>query len=246
MKFLFLALLFLSQNAFALKIVSTSPAITDMIRLLEEEKTLVAVSDYCKSELTKVGSSLELNIEKVALLKPDWVIVQKSSSLKVIENLKKSKINYLEIKIERLQDIDDSFIKIAELFNKSEQAQKILTDYKSLIPKTKKDQSVIIVLGDDGRGAQWSVASDETLYSDMLELLGHRNSFKGQKGKYALLGPEEILKLNSDTFIFLATNLDVGIFKNKKSRLIFMGSELAQIPSPRIYEFIKELGEKLQ
>lgn len=246
MKGLLLVLLFITQRAFALNIVSTSPAITEMVKLIGEEKSLIAVSDYCQSDLPKVGSSLDLNIEKVALLKPDWVIVQKSSSLRVIENLKRAKIKYLELNIERLRDVDESFLKIARLFNKNEKAQTILDQLKSKIPHIKKGHSVVIVLGDDGRGAQWSVASDETLYSDILSELGHRNAYPGEKGKYSLIGPEQILGLNADVFVFLTKNMDTGLFQKKKARIIFMGNEHAQIPSPRIYEFAKVLGDQLK
>lgn len=246
MKFLLLAIMFYSQQVYAVKIVSTSPAITEMIKLLDEEKSLVAVSDYCKSELPKVGSSLDLNIEKVALLKPDWVLVQKSSSVKVIENLKKAQIPYLELELIRLADIERAFLKIATLLKKIEYAEQVFQSERANVTKSKMAQRVVIVLGDDGRGAQWSVASNNTLYADIIEVLGHKNAFPGESGKYLLIGPEEILKLDADAFVFLTNAIETGLFKHKKAKLIYIGNELAQIPSPKIYTFIQELGERLK
>jgi len=246
---LWIILFLFSFNAYAMGVVSTSPAITEMISMLGEEKSLVGKSDYCKGpDVAKVGSALDLNLEKVFLLKPDLLIIQQNASNKVLGNLKKMKLNTLEIPLERLSDIDTSFLKIAESFKKEELAQKILKEKKIKLYQQKKSKlKALFVIGDDGRGAQWSVAGRSTLYGDVLDYLGLENALTDEQEKFSMIGAEALLKLNPDIIIFLSPETEKSkVFSKLKSRLIYINREDSQIPSPAFYDFIIALQRRLR
>jgi len=248
MKFWIIFFLF-SFKAYAMRVVSTSPAITDMILMLGEEKSLVGKSDYCKGpDVVKVGSALDLNLEKVFLLKPELLIIQQNASNKVLGNLKKMKLNTLEIPLERLSDIDTSFLKIAETYKKMELAQKILKEKKTNLYQQKKSKlKALFVIGDDGRGAQWSVAGKSTLYGDVLDYLGLENALEGEQNKFAMIGAETLLKINPDILIFLSPETEKNkIFSKLKSRMVYINREDSQIPSPAFYDFIIALQGRLR
>lgn len=246
---LWIILFLLSFNAYAMRVVSTSPAITEMILMLGEEKSLVGKSDYCKGpDVPKVGSALDLSFEKVFLLKPELLIIQQNASNKVLGNLKRMKLNTLEIPLERLSDIDTSFLKIAEAFKKTELAQMILADKRAKLYQLKKSKlKALIVIGDDGRGGQWSVAGKSTLYGDVLDHLGLENALIGEQNKFSMIGAEALLKINPDLLIFLSQETEKSkIFSKLKSRIIYIDREDSQIPSPAFYDFMISLQGKLR
>ena len=77
------------------RIVSLGPIITEMIYLLDADKQLIANTSYCiKPEdarnKEKIGSMIQMNVEKIISLRPDLILaspLSKAKQLAVLENM---------------------------------------------------------------------------------------------------------------------------------------------------------------
>ena len=91
------------------RVVSTFPSITDTIFALGAGDRVVGVSNYCHYppavlSLPKVGTYTKPDPEKIALLRPDLVIIQKSSTA-LADRLSSLGIRHVEVKVGSLAEI---------------------------------------------------------------------------------------------------------------------------------------------
>ncbi|MBH47188.1 MAG: hypothetical protein CME71_03355 [Halobacteriovorax sp.] len=205
MKFALLLILFSSQ-ALAMRVVSTSPAISEMVSRLGAEKYLVGVTPYCLDGLnaSKVGTALQLDFEKVVSLKPDLIILQENSPGKTSAVLSKLGLKTLVVKIVTLDDLFASWKKIAShLKLDSAQIEKLK---KEIIP-TKTIRRVLFKLG--GAPEQSAmIAGVDSFYADLATSLGSIYATKS-KGWPNLSAEELITLIDSDTTIIeVATHQD--------------------------------------
>ncbi|MBP9018782.1 MAG: ABC transporter substrate-binding protein [Bacteroidales bacterium] len=154
-------LIFLSINSYAKevnRIISLAPSITNMIYLLEAQNKLVGCTNYClegvKDGKNIVANAIDVNVEKVFLLKPDIVFTAGLTKPSTIEALKKLNINVLTFpSAKTYTEICEQFITIACYTGREQLAKKIveyqkrrLDSIKKSIPKGEKPK-IFIELG---------------------------------------------------------------------------------------------------
>src|SRR3954467_6304922 len=87
----------------AARIVSTSPSITESLFALGLGDRVVGVSTYCHYPpavvpITKIGTFIKPDAEKIAVLRPDLVVVQKAKSpMPLAGKLAALGIRYVEV-----------------------------------------------------------------------------------------------------------------------------------------------------
>jgi len=153
--------IFLSINSFSKevnRIISLAPSITNMIYLLEAQDKLVGCTNYClegvKDGKNIVANAIDVNVEKVFLLKPDIVFTAGLTKPSTVEALRKLNINIQIFQSAKTYDeICEQFITIARYTGKEQLAKKIITaqknrldSIKQSIPKGKKPK-IFIELG---------------------------------------------------------------------------------------------------
>ena len=131
--------LFLIPPIHALRLVSTSPAATEMIFDLEKGGALVGVSDYCHYPLEaktkiKIGSALTPNYEKILAIKPDLILLQEVKNSPLKKRLKKLKIKSLELKFNTLEDVMESYQRMAVELKHPKKGQVFVNKVKKLLP----------------------------------------------------------------------------------------------------------------
>ena len=85
----------LSKKAVPQRVISLSPIITETIYLVGAQDRLIANTTYCNVPEAarykdKIGSVLQMNVEKIVALKPDLVIasaLSREKQLKILEKL---------------------------------------------------------------------------------------------------------------------------------------------------------------
>ena len=87
------------------RIVSLSPAITEIIYLLGAQDKLVGVSDYCTypketEQLPKMGNLQNINMEALLATHPDVVLIGSIISKKDVESIEKMGIPVITLKME--------------------------------------------------------------------------------------------------------------------------------------------------
>src|SRR6056297_883725 len=114
-----------------LKIVSLTPSITKQLNLLEVQGFVVGHTSYCPAKNLDssevVASATEVNIEKIATIKPDVVLVSTLTKQKVVKTLRKLniKVKYLDMP-GSFNEICSQLIKIGNIVNRKEEAEGIV------------------------------------------------------------------------------------------------------------------------
>lgn len=197
-----------AQNS-NLKIISTMPSLTEMAFFLDQGANVVGATPFCNypkeaREITKIGSAVMLDYEKLIKLNANLVLLPNIQNKKSRDDLAKLNIPFVEIGHERLSDI------IAGLYtlNNKLRANRIekVVEFERFFKtkqKTSKPLRVLVVISEDVSGDRLSavrVASLQTIYSDLLNVLGHKNVINSVL-PYPVLSLEELLKLDVDIIV---------------------------------------------
>ncbi|SDX21474.1 iron complex transport system substrate-binding protein [Marininema mesophilum] len=133
------------------RIVSICPSNTEILHALGLSDQIVGIDNYSDwpgsiQNLPRLGPDLDINIEKVISLKPDWVLASLSvpGMEKNIDRLEKAGIPYLVLYPDRIEGIPSDIIKVGRKAGIETHAQKVaqafvdqLDEIKEQIPKNR-------------------------------------------------------------------------------------------------------------
>lgn len=204
-----LAFQLISQAQEAKRIVSLVPWVTKSLYLMGEQNRLAGCTSFCPVEASDripvVANAMDVNIEKILLLKPDVVIASSLIKPETIDNLKK-----LGVKVvfqpypKSFEEICTYFVQIGELVGQGIKAKTIvsqqrdrLAQLKSKIP-TGKNPRILIQIG----AKPLFCAVPETFMDDFINFSGGKNIASGFK--IGSITREYVLKQNPDV-IFIVT-----------------------------------------
>ena len=219
------------------KIISLGPSITEELYLLGAQDKLVGVTIHCHKppqakEKERIGTAVEVNVERITALKPDLVIATSMTSLKSIEKLKNLGINVVIFSAaESFPLLCDQFLELAKLIGKEKEAQKILKKSRSDLEAIKKSvgglqrQRVIVQAG---ARPLW-VATKNSFINDFVELAGGENL--GPPGLNGRFSREKVLELNPDVIIITT----MGIIGDDEKVLWQKYPTLSAVKNNRIY-----------
>ncbi len=239
-----LLLSLLSFNLYAQTVVSTSPALSEIISTLGFEKNIIARTPYCldAQEAPKVGTALELDIEKVLSLKPDLVLLQENTESKTSINLKKLNIKYKNLKLVSLDDIYQATSELAALFGVD--GLDVLNKYKTS-GKSKYKKGLVMLGGIPGKSVM--IAGTETFYSQIIEQLGMKNLSPSKN--WPNLQAEKIRSLiDKDTVILEVVTKKEALWSQSdwqsfcpKCHVVPLVSKRAAYPGLKVIEIISNV-----
>ena len=126
----------------AKRIVSLVPWMTKSLYLMGEQSRLVGCTNYCPVEatdkITVVATAVNVNIEKVLMLKPDLVFASSLIKPEILDNIRK-----LGIKIEYMpypksfDEICTDFMRIGQLVGQTEKSKTIVAQQRERMAKIK-------------------------------------------------------------------------------------------------------------
>jgi ABC-type Fe3+-hydroxamate transport system substrate-binding protein len=202
------------------RIVSLSPALTEVLFELGLGKNVVGTSSFSNipeeaKKIPTVGSYLSPSIEKIIRLNPTHVLIFKEGDPSIEESLKKANLNYLVFDSRSLDDFETLVKEIGKTFDVDKKAQEVLKVWKSqwdllaMIPKTNKkimievDHNPIFVAGAD------------TFISKAFEKCGFKNSFDNLKG-YKKIQVEAVFNRKPDVVLVLGQLNELDSFNSVK------------------------------
>ena len=244
------------------RVVSTSPAITEIIYALGVQDRLVGVSRFCTfpkgtEKVEKTGTSFDLNIEKLVKLKADYVFLGKTKNQKSIDNLNKLKIKSDVIKQDTLEDIFNSISHVGKVTGRVEQSGHMIEQIKLKLRYFKRHsldlkKKVLIVIGHQ-KGSngfkEFFVMGKKTFYQDILENLKLHNAYEGSN-EHPILSNEDLLRLKADVIIDIvppSSNVDEvkktwqAHYPKFKNKVHVMANDYALIPGPRIVNIVEDI-----
>lgn len=233
----------------AKRVISLAPSITENIYLLGAEDKLVGCTSYCTPAVNdgkeQVGSTIDINMEKVLMLKPDLVLAMMLTKPQDIATLKR-----LGIKVELIptpknfDEICTQMVDIAKLIGVENVAREIVQksvqtvdSLKNVAAKNPEKQKIFFQLGAN----PIFTVLENTFMNDYILFCNGENIANGlTKGSVTR---ESILMKNPDVII-VATMGGFGIEEQKiwksytglkaakNNRVFLIDSETSCSPTP--------------
>lgn len=245
--FLILSVTAWAQNS--QRVISLSPALTEIVFFTGNGKKLIADTRYCTvpkeaEKKEKIGGIINPNLEKIVSLHPDLVLAMNGNPKSTIETIKKFKIPVMTFKITTIQDIADAIVKIGNTLsnNGEEKAKTFIKSYKEEEKKLSqciKGKKVLVIFSVN----PIYTAGNQTFLGEIIKDAGAVNI--AGNGTYKTISPEFIFKHKPDIIILISTNNDNPIFKHLQAKSIRINGKYILKPGPYIIKGIEELEEKV-
>jgi iron complex transport system substrate-binding protein len=253
------------------RIISTAPSITETLFALGVGNRVVGDTIYCRyppeaQKITKIGTWMQLDTERILSLKPDLVIVQKTA-MQTSSTIAKLGLKMLEVKFDSIADIHDTVERIAaavgvpergrELHRSLEQQLATMRDRVSQAPRTR----VLFLVGRTPGTLDAMIAAGPRTYIDeAITAAGGRNIFESAAMSYAKISPEEVIARDPQVIIDASHGADSPSMSDaernsqirlwqryravsavKSNRVIPVASEIFLVPGPRVVDLVREL-----
>lgn len=119
----------------SIRIVSITPATTEVACALGLEKDLVGVSTFCDyppsvKKKEKIGSFSDPNIEKIIMLKPDVVLATGLEQAQAVEKMKKLGLNVIPVEPGDFEGLFRSVTEIGKACGKDKEASELVRDMR--------------------------------------------------------------------------------------------------------------------
>ena len=245
------------------KVISLSPIITETIYLLNAQDLLIADTSYCNSPKEaqfkeKIGSVIQMNIEKIISLHPDLVIASPLSRKKQIQILQNQKIKVTKIQNpQTFPQMCDITMTIGKALGKTDMAKRIIAaaaiEVEAIKLKTAglPKKKVFIQIGMKPLHS----ANKDTFINEYIKYSGGINIAENEKS--GIYSREKVLKENPDLILIATMGTDKKggeIEKQKwmkftslnaaiKNQIYVLDPELILSPTP--VTFVKGLKQIL-
>jgi len=191
------------------RVVSLAPSITEIIFALRQEVRLQGVSRFsdfppAAEKLPKVGSYIQLDVERIMALQPDLCIgIKDGNPLAVVEQLENLGIPVFAVNPVDLDTAMQSIDAIGDLLNASAQAQNIVNDMRRRIRKVAEATAQVVykprVFVQIGVSPIVSVG-DGTFINQLITTAGGTNVAAGPN-PYPRFSVEQVIALAPDVLV---------------------------------------------
>jgi iron complex transport system substrate-binding protein len=256
------------------RIVSTVPGLTEILFALGLESRVAGVSEYCvfppaAKGKPRIGNFLQPNLEKIASLRPDLVLIIKNP-VRLRERLESLKLRVEEIDLESLDGILAGITRIGALTGKTREAAvlraSLETGLQRLRDRVRHRRSVVFLVGRTPQRLEGMVAVGPGSYLDtLLTAAGGINAFADAPTMYPKISIEQLLarqpevlfemgdsvhegnagdRYREDVLAVWAKLPSLGAVKNR--RVYPLNDGLFVVPGPRFLEAAERLYEMLE
>lgn len=249
----------------AKRIISLSPAITELVFAAGAGKKLVGVSrfsDYpdAAQSIAGIGDAFSLDFERVIALKPDLVIAWHSGNAKLgIEQLERLGLPVFVTEATKLEDIPRLLRIIGKLAGTSEEAESAAHAFEIALQQLKQDyteRKSINVFQLIWPQPLITVGSSHII-NEIIKTCGGRNVFAALPDLMPVISEENLIASNPEVILSSVSNEllesgEHGLFQRfsylpavKNHQVYFIHPDLIHRQSPRILEATKMICEQL-
>jgi iron complex transport system substrate-binding protein len=247
------------------RIVSTAPSFTETLFALGAGKRVVAVSTYCHfppeaDKLPRIGTYLAPNIEAIARLRPDLVLVHAEQAQQNAQ-MQRLGLKILSLRNTTLADTMESIQRTGEAIGAAAQAKTLEQQIKArfaAIEKTsqgKPRRTLLFIVGRTPGRLEGMIAVGKGSYlNELIRIAGGRNVLDDSPVAYPHLSMEGILRLNPDVIVDMG---DMSVTENvtkahidavrklwelqkakvravRENRLYPVAADIFVVPGPRV------------
>lgn len=248
------------------RVISLAPSITEIVYVLEQDHRLVGATRFSyypepADKLPKVGSYIQLDLEKIVALKPDLCIAVKDGNpLSIVKRIEKFNIPVYAVDPRNLHAVMETLIEIGALLDSAEKAATLVEKMQNRIRNvTSRVDSVAHrpgVFFQIGISPIVSIGTD-TFIHELIELAGGENLTHGPV-PYPRFSVEQVLRLAPEVFI-ITSMARGGIFDRIKKgwqrwpgmpavrdgRIYLVDSDIFDRATPRLVDGLETLARLL-
>jgi iron complex transport system substrate-binding protein len=213
------------------------PTVTEELYLLGAGNKIVGVTVYCQrpsqaQTKEKVGTVIDVNIEKILELRPDIVIASPLTDHKQIR-----KLRGLGLRVEIFDAPTDfrglckSFLTLSRLVGKEQRAEEVLERTKRELEAVKKrieglaKSRIFVQIGAN----PLFTADRESFINDLIERAGGINI--ASDAKIGIYSREEVIKRNPDTILIVT----MGIVGEREKEVWLRFKTIGAVKNRRIF-----------
>jgi len=188
------------------RVVSLSPAMTEILFSLGAGDKIVGVTTYCDfppqaRKIRKVGDFSNPSIERIVALKPDLVIVNLPEQKRIKSELDKLEIKTFISSPKSLQDIYKELAAIGDTLGLRRRADSVINYMKQNIQtvRTSDRKSVYVEISPK----PLITIGAATFLNDLINAAGGTNIFEDLEKDYPVVGQETVIRRNPEIIILL-------------------------------------------
>ena len=246
------------------RIVSLAPSCTEIIAALGLQDKLVGITEHTDYppeilNLPKVGSYVNLNLEAIAMLRPDLVIATEDGNPEeTINSLQKLSIPVYVLKLRTYETIQDSILSLGKFVGRKKEADIAVESMRSVAScisdKTSRTKRFSVLWVYD----QYPIVSAgrDTFTNQLIQMAGGDSITADVSISYPRLTIENVIARNPD--VIVVTSMDPSrdrkereewwnkwsmIHAVQNKRVYMMQSSLFDRPSPRIVYGLAQLAK---
>jgi iron complex transport system substrate-binding protein len=257
------------------RIVSTAPSITELLYALGLGNRVVGVTRFCRyppeAQLKpKIGDYTSPNLEAIASLRPDLVVIQ-TNPVHLADRLGKLKLRVLEVNQDNIAAIDKSIHDVGAATGTEIVAAQLSDSIRKGLEKIRARASglprvrMMFVIGRSPNRLDGLVVAGRASYlNEVIEVAGGENVFRDALAGYPEVSLEEVMSRNPEVIVDMGDMSDtVGVTEEhkrnvialwnrvpnlaavKQHRVFAVASDIFVVPGPRVIDAAKAFAEML-
>ncbi len=238
------------------RIVSTAPSITELLYALGLGDRIVGVDRFSRyppeaQKKPKVGDYVNPNLETIASLRPDLVIIP-VNPVKLAERLAILRLKVLEIDQDTIAKLYESFRIVGEAVGARAQAAKLASTVRGQLEAIrqraaplKKTRMMFVIGRTPNRLDGLIVVGQASYLNEIIALAGGENVFRDAVAPYPGVSLEEVLARNPDVIVDMGDMADtVGVTDEHKREVTSLWdrlSSVAAVKQHRVYAVASDI-----
>jgi iron complex transport system substrate-binding protein len=246
-----------------IRIVPLAPSLTEILYYLGLGERVVGVTKFSYDPpeakmKPKIGSYIDLNVEKIISLSPDMVISTVDGNQPgVVDLLEQAGIRVFIVNPRNVSSVIETIIEIGRVCGIYEKASQLSRDLKARVEAVqdavKSRKRPLVFLQINLRPIM--TVNRNTFHQDLINLAGGRNMAEDEPMTYPRISREEVIRKRPDVIIISSMERGGGFEKArqewlkwtsipavKNNRVYLIDSDLIDRPSPRLVDGLEAMA----
>ena len=253
-------------------LVSTGPHVTETVFALGQGSRLIAVSDFCDyppeaAHLPRIGGYMDPNLEKIAALSPELVIIA-GESPKITDFARQRAIPFLNVSMDSLATIDAGIVSLAKTMGCEKEGDALRTKIQAELDAVRtavkgmpRPKVLLITTRQDHTLNNLYTTSRASFVSELVDCAGGDNIYadaattypEASKETIVVKAPEVIIEFHAGEKLdeteqtkFIKDWKQLGSLPAVHDGRIYLILEgYAMRPGPRVGEIARLLAQRL-
>ncbi|MBU0515294.1 MAG: cobalamin-binding protein [Proteobacteria bacterium] len=247
------------------RIVTLAPSLTEMVFFLGQGQKLVAATRFSTfpapaRNLPRVGSYIRINVEAVAMLKPDLVLgLQEVNPDNILDQMTRLGLPVYRIRLRSVADILVAMRRLGKMIGAGRSAAFKVDRLAGRVARVRRMVSgrrrVSVFIEIDHRPLV--TVGPGTFTARLIDLAGGRNAFGKQRFSYPRLSTEQVLLARPEVIVILCHNrrrcaTRVRFWRRwpsipavRRGRIHVLNTDLLVRPSQRLVDGLEALARVL-